>query len=400
LLLLLLATPIALAVPETPAPYFPPTDSWQKLPPADLGFDHAALDAAISWAQSQETDMPRDFSTQSQIFGRPLGPLPSSRAPTNGLLLRHGIIAAEWGDTSAPDPTYSVAKSYLSTILGLTLDRSLIPDIHDPVSNLIHDGGYDSPHNAAITWEHHATQTSEWEGELFGKSHTFIGREEFGRGERKPRDLLPPGDFYEYNDVRINRFSLSLLRLWRRPLPQVLKLEIMDPIGASNTWTWHPYSNSTIDIDGIPMPSVSGGTRWGAGLWMNSRDHARFGLLILNKGRWNDRQLLSESWIREATSQHGQNPGYGYLWWLNTKENPQRNNNSPANPTNPTPTAPTPDPAANLRWPGASPSSFAAIGAGNNTIWIDPEHDLVLVWRWHADALPEFLKRLTASLKN
>jgi CubicO group peptidase (beta-lactamase class C family) len=359
---------------QAPSTYFPPPGQWQHHRPSDEGMDDAKLAEAIAWAQTQETDWPKDFSKQTEIFGKPLGPVPTTRASTNGLIIRRGYIIAEFGDTTAVDPTYSVAKSYLSTILGLTLDRGTIPHITDPVANLIHDGGYDphtSPHNAKITWQHHATQTSEWEGELFGKSHTFIGAEDFGKEARKPRDLHDPGTFYEYNDVRINRLSLSLLELWQRPLPDVLKTEIMDPIGASNTWHWYGYSTSTVTINGQPMQSVSGGTRWGGGLWMSSLDHARFGYLILRKGRWQNKQLISEHWLQEATRPQGVNPEYGYLWWLNTKN----------------------------RWPNAPANTFAALGAGNNSIWIDPDHDLVVVWRWHrANSQNEFYKRILDSI--
>ena len=72
---------------------------------------------------------------------------------------------------------------------------------------------------------------------MFGKPSTFIGRAEFGRGEMRARDIREPGTHYEYNDVRVNRMSLSLLRLWKRPLPEVLKTEIMDPIGVPSTST-------------------------------------------------------------------------------------------------------------------------------------------------------------------
>lgn len=356
--------------------YFPPRGEWRRRDPATLGFDAALLADAVAWARTQETDTPRDFSTQAATFGRPLGPVPTTRALTNGVIIRRGYIVAEWGDVNAVDPTYSVAKSYLSTILGLTIDRGLITSIDDPVARYIHDGGYDaaiSPHNAKVTWRHHATQTSEWQGEMFGKASTFIGREEFGRGEMKPRDIKEPGTHYEYNDVRINRMSLSLLRLWKRPLPEVLKSEIMDPIGASGTWVYHGYDNAIVEIDGKPMKSVSGGTRWGGGLWMSTLDHARFGLLILRRGEWNEKRIISEPWVREATSPQGVQPGYGYLWWLNT----------------------------NGRWPEAPRTSFAALGAGNNSIWIDPEHDLVVVWRWHrgGEAQGEFYKRILAAVK-
>ncbi len=336
--------------------------------------DDALVAEAVAWARGQETDMPRDFSTQAAIFGLPLGPVPVTRSLTNGVILRHGYIVAEWGDTAAVDPTYSVAKSYLSTILGVTIDRGMIGSIDDPVGKYIQDGGYDSVHNAKVTWRHHATQTSEWEGTMFGKPSTFIGVEEFGRGAMRPRDIREPGTHYEYNDVRVNRMSLSLLRLWKRPLPEVLKTEIMDPIGASDTWRYHGYGNSTVEVDGRPMTWVSGGTRWGGGLWINTRDHARFGLLMLRRGEWNGRRVISEAWVREATSQQGVSPGYGYLWWLNS--------------------------AAKPAWASAPATSYSAQGAGSNTIWIDPEHDLVVVWRWHrgGDAQAEFYKRIIEAI--
>src|SRR5262245_44060076 len=114
-------------------PYFPPKGEWEKREAAQVGMDPALLAAAVEWAKAQETDWPRDFSAQEETFGKPLGPVPTTRALTNGIILRRGYIIAEWGDTAAIDPTYSVAKSYLSTLAGLTLDRGLIPSVDDPV---------------------------------------------------------------------------------------------------------------------------------------------------------------------------------------------------------------------------------------------------------------------------
>lgn len=93
----------------------------------------------------------------------------------------------------------------------------MIKDETDPVAAYIRDGGYDSAHNRKFAWEHHVRQTSEWEGEMWGEKYDFVGREAFGRGERARWPLQEPGTHYEYNDVRINRFALSLLRLWENP---------------------------------------------------------------------------------------------------------------------------------------------------------------------------------------
>jgi CubicO group peptidase (beta-lactamase class C family) len=317
--------------------------------------------------------MPADFSAQVETFGRVLGPLPKMRGDTNGIVLRHGYIVAEWGDTNKIDPRYSVAKSFLSTITGLAFDRGLIKSVKDPMKQYATDDGYASEHNANVTWENHLQQTSEWEGNMWGKNSDFVGVEEFGRGRRPARAIKEPGTFWEYNDVRINRMSLTLLQVWKQSLPEVLRKEIMDRIGASNTWQYHGYFNSTVTIKGKQIESVSGGTRWGGGLWISARDMARFGYLMLRRGKWKDRQIISENWIRMATTPTTIGQDYGYLWWLNTQ---------------------------GKLFPDAPRTSFAARGSGSNTIWIDPEHDLVVVWCWHQDrSTNEFLKRILAAVK-
>jgi CubicO group peptidase (beta-lactamase class C family) len=356
------------------AVYYPPAgDGWQQKRPEDVGMDGALLEQAVAYAKTQPSRIPRDFSTQVETFGRVLGPLPKERGETNGMIIRNGYVVAKWGDTERVDPTYSVAKSFLSAIAGLAVDRGLIKYVGDPVKNYVTDGGYDSPHNSEVTWEQHLQQTSEWEGSMWGKKSDFIGVEEFGRGQRRPRALKEPGQYWEYNDVRINRFSLSLLEVWNKPLPRVLKDEIMDPIGASNTWQYHAYDNSTAKIKGRLMKSVSGGTRWGGGLWISTRDEARFGYLFLRQGKWKSKQIISEKWIRAATTPTYIAQDYGYLWWLNT---------------------------ARKQWPSLPVTSYAALGYGSNTIWISPEHDLVVVWRWHEDrSKDEFFKRILAAIK-
>jgi CubicO group peptidase (beta-lactamase class C family) len=354
--------------------YYPPQGAaWEIKRPEEIGMDSALLNEAVAYAKTQPSKVPPDFSTQVETFGRVLGPLPKERGESNGLIVRHGYIVAEWGNTNQVDPTYSVAKSFLSTLVGLAVDRGMIKDVRDPVRNYATDRGYDSPHNSKVTWEQHLRQTSEWEGSMWGKNSDFIGVEEFGRGQRQPRLLREPGEYWEYNDVRVNRLSLSLLEVWQKPLPLVLKQEIMDRIGASDTWQYHAYNNSTVMIKGKPVGSVSGGTRWGGGLWISARDEARFGYLFLRKGKWRNKQIISENWIRAATTPSTVAGDYGYLWWLNT---------------------------ARKQYPSVPATSFAALGYGSNTIWIDPEHDLVVVWRWHQErSSDEFFKRVVAAVK-
>jgi len=98
----------------------------------------------------------------------------------------------------------------------------------------------------------------------------------------------------EYNDVLVNVLVYSLLQVWRKPLPQVLKDEVTDKIDASTTRCWVGYDNAWMTIDGIQMKSVTGGRHSGADLLIFTEDVARFGMLFLNYSKWKADQLISK----------------------------------------------------------------------------------------------------------
>jgi len=134
----LAAVGILSSAQENRSPYFPSRDKWERRQPADVGMDSAKLNDAIEFMKAHETMSPaRDFSDQEIIFGKLLGSIPTERGATNGLIIRHGYVVGEFGDTLRPDPTYSVAKSMLSTVAGIALDRGLIRSVDDPMANLI-----------------------------------------------------------------------------------------------------------------------------------------------------------------------------------------------------------------------------------------------------------------------
>lgn len=358
------------------APYAPgPGDAWETRAPEEVGMDPALVDQAVAYALAHETtEIPDDPGQylRDRFEGLPhqdiVGPT-KERGGVNGLIVKDGYIVAEWGPTDREDMTFSVAKSYLSTVAGLAWDMGLIEDLHDPVAEYVDDGTFASEHNAAITWHHLLTQTSEWEGTLWEKPDVADRR----RG--MDRELQEPGTFWEYNDVRVNLLAYALLHVFERPLPEVLEEHVMDPIGASDDWRWHGYETSWTEIGGERMQSVSGGGHWGGGFFIDSRDHARFGLLALRQGRWGDDQLVSEAWFQRATTPLEIQPSYGYMWWLNTDR---------------------------AQLPSAPASAFYANGAGStNIIYVDPEHDLVTVTRWvdGAEHVDEFIRLVLASIE-
>jgi CubicO group peptidase (beta-lactamase class C family) len=358
--------------------YVPPAEpaAWEERPSA--AFAAAARYAAeseIKWSRDLATEIPRQFQEEPPL-NEVLGPVRPRGGP-NGLVLRDGHIVAEWGNTRQIDQTFSVAKSYLSVLAGLAFDRGLIRDVHEPVCRSIDDGGFEPPLNDKITWHHLLQQTSEWEGTLWDKPD-LIDRNRRVAGQPGTakkgthRDLQPPGEFWEYNDVRINRLSLALLRLWRRPLPEVFRELVMDLIGASQDWEWRGYRNSTVTIEGRAVESVAGGSHWGGGVFIHARDQARIGLMMQRGGMWGGKRILSEEWIARSLEPCPLFANYGYLWWLNTGQK---------------------------RYPSASASSYCALGAGGNLTWVDPDHDLVAVLRWTDPAAAnEFMRLAVAAL--
>lgn len=289
------------------------------------------------------------------------------------MILKDGYLVYKWGDIKRVDMTFSVTKSFLSTVAGLAEDQGLIDDSKDRVINYIWDGTFNGEHNKKITWEHLLQQNSDWTGELWGgKDWADRPPREGGLDDWKFRTLQEPGTVMEYNDVRVNVLAYSLTHVWRKPLPMVLKDHLMDKIGASTTWRWHGYKHAWTEVDGLQMKSVTGGGHSGAGLFISTEDMARFGLLFLADGKWKSERLLSENWIQKATTPSKPNPNYGYLWWLNKK--------------------------GNRHWEGVSEDIFYAAGFGGNFIIIDKANNLVVVTRWlEPSKIGEFMAKLTAA---
>jgi len=101
---------------------------------------------------------------------------------------------------------------------------------------------------------------------------------------------------------------------------------------------------------------------------------ARFGYLTLRRGKWRDKQLLSDQWVTWALTPTPAQPTYGFMnWFLNTDKKYLAD---------------------------APASAFVHIGNGTNMIYVDPEHDLVVVARWIENgAMNEFVKRVLASIE-
>jgi CubicO group peptidase (beta-lactamase class C family) len=364
--------------------YFPDKNNWESKTPSELGMNELKLKQAVDFAIAHESKENRNLKIAHyesafgrEPFGYPVGPS-KTRGPASGLIIYKGYVVGKWGEPERVDLTFSVAKSILSTTAGLAVEAGLIKSEQDLVypymapiypfnpartmmnkaDHLLEDDVFelfDTEHNRKIRWDDLLRQTSDWEGSLWGKPD-WADRPSGEAKEWRTRPRNEPGTAYEYNDTRVNVLALALLNVWRKPLPQVLKAHIMDPIGASDTWRWTGYENSFVILDGQIIQSVSGGSHWGGGMMLSAWDQARFGYLTLRNGNWNGKQVIPASWIEKSRTPTPSQPDYGFMnYYLNHNQK---------------------------QIPSAPKSAFFHLGAGTNMIYVDQENDLVIVSRW------------------
>jgi hypothetical protein len=231
----------------------------------------------------------------------------------SGVVLRRGALIASWGDPAGTEMAFSATKSVLALVAGVAFD--VTPG--DPLAVGAREGRLVKPEQPVV-----------W---LVWSSS---------------------------NDVRVNLAALALTALLGRPLPEVLQTRVMEPIGASSSWSWHGYANSVVDVDNEPVQVVSGGGHWGGGLWISALDLARIGHLTLRGGRWGGEQVISRQWAKEMWTPCRVKPNYGLSWWLNDDR---------------------------TVWPAAPATGRCARGNGGaHLLWVDPARDLVISSRWGA----------------
>jgi CubicO group peptidase (beta-lactamase class C family) len=357
-----------------------------------------ALAEAIRFAQAHEVAWPRDpaaLPTPGQSpwgvhhddpppFNRLRGPV-HARGPQSGLVRQHGREIAAWGEPARADLTFSVAKTYLALLAGVAHGQGLLPDAEEPVVARLPGIGFEDSepsrlHNRAITWAQLLTLTSEWEGTCFGLPDSVDRWRKVTQDPRPAggpkggnRPLQAPGTYWEYNDVRINQLALALLHLFGRPLPEVFREQVLQPLGGGDGYVWRGYDDAWVELPGAGrVPSVPGGSHWGGGVSISTRDQARIGQLLLDGGVAGGRQLVPRQWIEQMGEPCAIAPFYGRLLWLNR---------------------------SGQAFPGASTRAVFMIGAGGHYVWVEPALDAVVVLRWldptHAAAT---IQRLAAAL--
>lgn len=321
-----------------------PVPDWKSGTPEDHGLDSAALDDAIAVAADLE----------SYCL----------------LVIRHGVLVSEtyFGTNQPADthPSWSIAKSYSSALVGIAIDRGEIQSLDQSVSDFIPEWKADERKN--ITVKHLVSMTSGLKWSVF---QDYVSMAVFSPDNSQFATELPSQEPPESSWIYHNGGVQMLEPLFRaatgKTLEEYAELYLWSKLGMTATWS----------KDDAGHPTAY------ANVLATCRDHARLGYLYLHGGSWaNDEQVVPAAWVSATTTpSQPYNRAYGYLWWLNG-ETPAMDAMMAPWPARMSPVAP--------------PDMFAARGFGNQFIDVIPSLDMVVV-RFGPDPAGQFdLAALTA----
>ena len=321
-----------------------PGDTWQKATPESQGFDSARLHKALDYLHVNAGGARTDEM----------------------VIIRNGYLIWEGPGADNVHEIYSCTKTFTSTVLGLLAMEGVL-SVDDYAVKYLPSLDDQYPEYAKIKLSHLATMTSGYDS-IMGDGWKFYETDlakyyEYVLSFTTPgTPMFPAGTSFKYHDPAVHILGYILTKAAGGPLEQVFKKWLADPIGMKH-FTWSNYGYR----DGILFNNPAGTPGEGqGGVYSSPRDLARYGLLYLNKGNWNGRQILDASFVERATS--NQVPAkmktkyfdltgrYGFFWWTNGIRKDQ---------TRP--------------WPSAPVGTYAAHGAGRNFIFVIPEWSMVIV---------------------
>jgi CubicO group peptidase (beta-lactamase class C family) len=214
--------------------------------------------------------------------------------------------------------SFSAAKSFVSTLVGIAIDAGLIRSVDDRVTDYLPELAARDPRFRRITLRHLLTMSSGIhyrEGgfpSLGDDTYTYYGTDLRDIALNRTRIDQPPGLGWQYNNYNPLLLGLVLERATGTSVSDFMAKRLWQPLGAEADATWNLDSKH------------SRFEKMESGLNARAVDYARFGLLFLHNGAWNGRRILSRDWVRAATgADRAVDPayyfGYRYFWWLDVE---------------------------------------------------------------------------------
>lgn len=223
---------------------------------------------------------------------------------TAAIAIYDGKVLFQWGDVAKNTNAHSVRKSLLSSLYGIYEEKNVIR-LDETIGELeIND----------LQPLNEIEQQATVEDLLTSRSGVFFqsGEESWRMRRTRPlRGNFAPGTFFYYNNWDFNVLGTIFNKKTEKDLFQVFNETIAKPIEMEDfsiEQTYYKYE---------PRRSIHPSYLF----QMSARDMARFGQLILQNGRWGDKQIIPEQWVVESTSIQANVPGnevydYGYMWWV------------------------------------------------------------------------------------
>jgi CubicO group peptidase (beta-lactamase class C family) len=206
---------------------------------------------------------------------------------------------------------HSATKSVNSILVGIAIDQQRVVDVETKASALFpkYNDLFADQEKDAIRLKHLLSMTAglSWDEWTFPYTDARNDHVALNQSDDPVRYVFSrpmvaqPGTRFNYNSGIAIALGEFVRNLSGSPADQFAEQFLFKPLGISN-YRWIKYPNGIVQT--------------GGGLYMRPRDMAKIGLLYLNNGRWQGRQIVSEHWIRESITQHAPDRDYGYQWWL------------------------------------------------------------------------------------
>ena len=289
LYILVLVLTLGLVAPYSSESKVFPDDEWVIKSASDLGIDQEKVDRLFDLSFE-------DDATQAVVLIK------------DGYLI--GEKYAEGFDKNSFGTSWSMAKSFYASLIGISIDRGEINSLDDKVSDYL---DYFNDERSEITIRDILNMASglqfpEHEHELmFFKTDHLAYAKNIGV-EKKPNVL------FEYNNVNSMLLGDILLRATGQKADELLNERILKPIGAENSTLWRDSADNVLTYCCIDM---------------SARDYSRFGLLFSRNGKWEQDQIISSGYVKETFTPYWEftperftdlNRGYSLHWWFSKND--------------------------------------------------------------------------------
>ena len=292
-------------------------------------YPHVAMPAATTPMPYPE--MATDLEMQYNFNGEELdlSAYLERTESTSLLVIKNGTIVHErylnGADQASRFTSWSVAKSFVSTLIGMARDEGLIASVEDTVSTYLPeltDTAYGNARIKDLLQMSSGVDFSESYGSTGGNTALAMSSVQIMLNKAFVLGIGLDGQlgnyakmedagtrfYYRSSDTHV--LSAIVRRLYDKPFEEILSEKIWQPLGMESLASWNT-------AEGVPIGFCC--------LNAVSRDYAKLGSLFLNNGNWHGEQLLSHNWVNEATipsDPHVQpentygHRGYQYQWWV------------------------------------------------------------------------------------